>query len=51
MYTADLKVTKGNNTKRVYMVKWAGEAQPGDIDDFVKTLSFFETFDPEATLQ
>lgn len=49
MYTADLKVTKGNNTKRVYMVKWAGEAQPGDIDDFVKTLSFFETFDPEAT--
>lgn len=49
MYTADLKVTKGNNTKRVYMVKWAGEAQPGDIDDFVKTLSFFDTFDPEAT--
>lgn len=49
MYTADLKVTKGNNTKRVYMVKWAGEAQPGDIDDFVKTLSFFETFDPEST--
>lgn len=49
MYTADLKVTKGNNTKRVYMVKWAGEAQPGDIDDFVKTLSSFETFDPEAT--
>lgn len=49
MYTADLKVTKGNNTKRVYMVKWAGEAQPGDIDDFVKTLSFFEIFDPEAT--
>lgn len=49
MCTADLKVTKGNNTKRVYMVKWAGEAQPGDIDDFVKTLSFFETFDPEAT--
>lgn len=49
MYTADLKVTKGNNTKRVYMVKWVGEAQPGDIDDFVKTLSFFETFDPEAT--
>ena len=49
MYTADLKVTKGNNTKRVYMVKWAGEAQPGDIDDFVKTLSFFETFDPEVT--
>lgn len=49
MYTADLKVTKGNNTKRVYMVKWAGEAQPGDIDDFVKTLSFFETFEPEAT--
>jgi len=49
MYTADLKVTKGNNTKRVYMVKWAGEAQPGDIDDFVKALSFFDTFDPEAT--
>ena len=49
MYTADLKVTKGNNTKRVYMVKWAGEAQPGGIDDFVKTLSFFDTFDPEAT--
>ena len=49
MYTADLKVTKGSNTKRVYMVKWAGEAQPGDIDDFVKTLSFFDTFDPEAT--
>ena len=49
MYTADLKVTKGNGTKKVYMVKWAGEAQPGDIDDFVKTLSFFETFDPEAT--
>lgn len=49
MYTADLKVTKSNNTKRVYMVKWAGEAQPGGIDDFVKTLSFFDTFDPEAT--
>ena len=30
------------------MVK-GGEAQPGDIDDFVSTLSFFETFDPEAT--
>lgn len=49
MFTADLKVTKGNNTKRVYMVKWAGEAQPSDIDTFVKELSFFENFDSEAT--
>ena len=49
MFTADLKVTKGTNTKRVYMVKWAGEAQPDDIDTFVKELSFFENFDSEAT--
>lgn len=49
MFTADLKVAKGTNTKRVYMVKWAGEAQPSDIDTFVKELSFFENFDSEAT--
>lgn len=48
MYTADLKVTKGNNTKKVYMVKWADEAQPNGIEDFVKELAFFTDFDPDA---
>lgn len=48
MYTADLKVTKGNNTKKVYMVKWADEAQPNGIEDFVKELPFFTDFDPDA---
>lgn len=33
LYTADLKVVKGENTKQVYMVKWSGEAQPTDIDN------------------
>ena len=48
MYTADLKVTKGNGTKKVYMVKWADEAQPNGIEDFVKELAFFTDFDPDA---
>lgn len=48
MYTADLKVAKGENTKQVYMVKWSGEAQPGDIDDYIKELPYFVNFDPEA---
>lgn len=48
MYTADLKVTKGNNTKKVYMVKWADEAQPNGIEDFVKELTFFTDFNPDA---
>lgn len=48
MYTADLKVTKGNGTKKVYMIKQA-DAKPNEIEDFVKELPFFETFDPEAT--
>lgn len=34
LYTADLKVVKGENTKQVYMVKWSGEAQPTDIDNY-----------------
>lgn len=48
MYTANLKVVKGENTKQVYMVKWSGEAQPGDIDDYIKELPYFVNFDPEA---
>lgn len=48
MFTADLKVTKGENTKQVYMIKWADEATPNGIDDFVKELGFFTDFDPEA---
>lgn len=48
LYTADLKVVKGENTKQVYMVKWSGEAQPGDIDDYIKELPYFVNFDPEA---
>ncbi len=48
MYTADLKVTKGNGTKKVYMVKWADEAQPNGIEDFVKELAFFTDFNPNA---
>ena len=48
MYTADLKVTKGNGTKKVYMVKWADEAQPNGIEDFVKELAFFTDFNPDA---
>lgn len=47
-YTADLKVTKGDNTKQVYMIKWADEATPNGIEDFVKELGFFTDFDPEA---
>ena len=48
LYTADLKVVKGENTKLVYIVKWSGEAQPGDIDDYIKELPYFVNFDPEA---
>lgn len=48
MFTADLKVTKGENTKQVYMIKWADEAKPNGIEDFVKELGFFTDFDPEA---
>lgn len=48
MFTADLKVTKGENTKQVYMIKWADGATPNGIDDFVKELGFFTDFDPEA---
>lgn len=48
LYTADLKVAKGENTKLVYMVKWSGEAQPTDIDDYIKELPYFVNFDPEA---
>lgn len=48
MFTADLKVTKGENTKQVYMIKWADEAQPNGIEDFVKELAFFTDFDPDA---
>lgn len=48
LYTADLKVVKGENTKQVYMVKWADEAQPNGIEDFVKELAFFTDFDPDA---
>lgn len=48
LYTADLKVAKGENTKRVYMVKWSGEAKPGDIDNYIKELPYFVNFDPEA---
>lgn len=47
-YTADLKVAKGENTKLVYMVKWSGEAQPTDIDDYIKELPYFVNFVPEA---
>lgn len=36
LYTADLKVVKGENTKQVYMVKWSGEAQPTDIDNYIR---------------
>lgn len=48
LYTADLKVVKGENTKQVYMVKWSGEAQPTDIDNYIKELPYFANFDPEA---
>lgn len=48
MYIADLKVEKGADTKRVYMVKWAGEAQPDGVENFVKNLAFFKTFDSNA---
>ena len=48
LYTADLKVAKGENTKLVYMVKWSGEAQPTDIDDYIKELPYFVNFVPEA---
>lgn len=48
LYTADLKVVKGENTKQVYMVKWSGEAQPIDIDNYIKELPYFVNFDPEA---
>ena len=48
MFNDDLKVVKGENTKLVYMVKWSGEAQPGDIDDYIKELPYFVNFDPEA---
>lgn len=41
LYTADLKVVKGENTKQVYMVKWSGEAQPTDIDNYIKELPYF----------
>lgn len=40
LYTADLKVVKGENTKQVYMVKWSGEAQPTDIDNYIKELPY-----------
>ena len=48
LYTADLKVVKGENTNQVYMVKWSGEAQPTDIDNYIKELPYFVNFDPEA---
>lgn len=48
LYTADLKVVKGENTKQVYMVKWSGEAQPTDIDNYIKELPNIVNFDPEA---
>lgn len=48
LYTADLKVVKGENTKQVYMVKWSGEAQPTDIDNYIKEFPYFVNFDPEA---
>lgn len=48
LYTAYLKVVKGENTKQVYMVKWSGEAQPTDIDNYIKELPYFVNFDPEA---
>ena len=48
LYTADLKVAKGENTNLVYMVKWSGEAQPTDIDDYIKELPYFVNFVPEA---
>ena len=48
LYTADLKVVKGENTKQVYIVKWSGEAQPTDIDNYIKELPYFVNFDPEA---
>ena len=48
LYTADLKVAKGENTKLVYMVKWSGEAQPTDIDNYIKELPYFVNFVPEA---
>lgn len=48
LYTADLKVVKGENTKQVYMVKWSGEAQPTDIDNYIKELPYFVNFNPEA---
>jgi len=48
MFTADLKVTKGENTKQVYMIKWADEAKPNGIEDFVKELAFFTDFNPDA---
>ena len=44
----DWKVVKGENTKQVYMVKWSGEAQPTDIDNYIKELPYFVNFDPEA---
>lgn len=48
MYTADLKVTKGNGTKKVYMVKQGDDAKPNGIEDYVKELAFFTDFNPDA---
>lgn len=48
MYTADLKVTKGNGTKKVYMIKQGDDAKPNGIEDYVKALPFFTDFDPNA---
>ena len=48
MYTADLKVTKGNGTKKVYMIKQGDDAKPNGIEVYVKALPFFTDFDPNA---
>ena len=48
LYTADLKVTKGNGTKKVYMVKQGDDAKPNGIEDYVKELAFFTDFNPDA---
>ena len=48
IYTADLKVTKGNGTKKVYMIKQGDDAKPNGIEDYVKALPFFTDFDPNA---
>ena len=54
--SAELAVTKGDNTVKVYLVKYASDAMPDGgniqdgvgITDIVKGQEFFQNFDPEA---